>query len=66
MPRPPRDPERVTVSLYTNKKKQARIGVQFPYSLGMKIATGNTAARDKVIEAVVARVEAQEAGEENE
>lgn len=62
----PRDPERVNVSIYKNKKGDQRIGVQLPYSLGMRIATGNTTARDKVIEAITTKVEAEEAGEENE
>ena len=61
----PRDPERVNVSLYTNKKGDRRVGIQFPYSLGMKVATGNVTARDKIVEALVSRIETEEAGGED-
>ena len=62
----PRDPERITLQTYTNKKGEQRIGMQFAYSLGLKIATGNREAIDKLIDAITARVEREETKTEDE
>lgn len=55
-----RDPERVTVVTYKNKKGDHRVAVQTAYSLGLKVAVGDPDAIAKVLEAITTRIEREE------
>ena len=57
-----KDPERVSLSTYTNSKGDDRVAVSFARSLALKIASGNKAAADKVTDAIIARIEREERG----
>ncbi len=59
MPRK-RDPERVTIATYTNKKKEERVSVLFARSFALKIATGDEESITKLVDAVAARIEREE------
>lgn len=55
-----KDPERVTLTTYKNKKGESRMAVQFARSLALKIAVGDQTAIDKIVEAITKRIETQE------
>lgn len=54
--RKPKDPERVTIQTYKNKKGDERVGVQFARSLGLKLAVNDEEAIEKLVEAIAARI----------
>jgi len=51
-----RDPERVTIVTYRNKKDNERVGVQFARSLALKIAVSDEDAIDKLIETITKKI----------
>lgn len=61
-----KDPERVTLSTYTNKKGDERVGAQFARSLGLKIAVGDQNAIDKLTDAISTRITREETTTEDE
>lgn len=61
-----KDPERVTLSTYTNKKGSERLAIQMARSLALKIAVGDQNAIDKLTDAVSTRITAEEQRIEDE
>ena len=60
-----KDPERVTLSFHVNRKTNIpRMAIQFPESLGLKIAAGNIQAGNRVLEAITERMTKRERDEE--
>lgn len=55
-----KDPERVTIATYVNKKGDERVAVQMARSLALKIAASHQDSIDKVIDAIETRITAQE------
>jgi len=52
----PRDPERVTIVTYDNKRGNARVGLQFARSLALKVAVADEDAIDKVVAAITEKI----------
>ena len=57
----PHDPDRVTISTYTNKKGQARVSALMSRDLALRIAADDLDALDKVRVALKTRIEREEA-----